>query len=90
MKLFTVSWLLGMLSFIVLGALTRSSSPLAELSPEAQRLVAIFLEILPAGAGTWLGMVSLNRKETKTWWTIGIIVLNIAMLLAGIVLLFPG
>src|SRR5215216_3220313 len=90
MKLFQASWLLGILSFVVVGALTRFSSPLADLSLEMQWLVTIFLVILPAGIGTVLGVISSNRKETTTRWLISIIVLNVAMLLAGIVHLFPG
>jgi hypothetical protein len=36
-----------------------------------------------------LGMLSLKRKEVKSWWAIGVIVLNIGMVLTGILLLSP-
>jgi hypothetical protein len=89
MKLYQVSWLLGVLSLIVLGALRRPSSPLAEISFEMQRLVTWLLVILPAGIGTILSLISLKRNEVNVWWIIVIAVLNVAMLLAGVILLFP-
>jgi len=54
-----------------------------------QGLAVFLLVILPAGIGTVLGVMSLQRKEVKAWWAIGVIVLNIAMVLTGIFLLFP-
>jgi hypothetical protein len=32
--------------------------------------------------------MSWNGREVKAWWTIGVIVLNVVMVLAGIFLLF--
>ena len=88
MKPFQLSWLLGMLSYVVFGVFRRSGSHL-EISLWVKGLVALLLLILP-GVGIVLGMMSLNRKEAKAWWAIGAIVLNIAMVLTGILLLFPG
>jgi len=89
MKLYQVSWLLGVLSLIVLGALRRSSSPLAEISFEMQTLVTLVLVILPAGIGTILSVISLRRKEVNLWWIAVTAVINVAMLLAGIIHLIP-
>ena len=88
MKLFQLSWFLGMLSYVVFGVFRRSGTPL-EISLGLQGLATLLLLILP-GVGTVLGLMSLNRKEVKAWWAIGVIVLNIDMILTGIFLLFPG
>jgi len=90
MKLYYLSWLLGMLSYIIGGVFRRSGSPQGEMSLGIQGLAIFLLLILPAGIGTVLGVMSLKRKEVKAWWAIGVIVLNIAMILTGILLLFPG
>jgi hypothetical protein len=90
MKLFQLSWLLGILSYIIGGVFRRSVSSLGEMSLGMQGLAIFLLVVLPAGIGAVLGVMSLNRKEVKAWWAIGVIVLNIAMVLTGIFLLFPG
>ena len=90
MKLFDLSLLLGMLSYIIGGVFRRSGSPAEGMSLGIQGLAIFLLVILPAGIGTVLGVMSLKRREVKAWWAIGVIVLNIAMLLTGIFLLFPG
>jgi len=87
MKLFQLSWFLGVLSYVVFGVFRRSGTPL-EISLGLQGLATLLLLILP-GVGTVLGLMSLNRKEGKAWWAIGVIVLNIAMVGTGIFLLFP-
>jgi high-affinity K+ transport system ATPase subunit B len=89
MKLYQVAWVLGMLSLIVSGALRRSSSPLAELSFEMQRLITWFLVIIPAGIGALLSVISLIRKEVSVWWILAIAVMNVAMLLGGVIRLLP-
>jgi hypothetical protein len=89
MKLFELSLVLGMLSYIIGGVFRRSGLPLGEMSIGIQGLATFLLMILPAGIGTVLGMMSLKRKEVKSWWAIGVIVLNIAMVLTGILLLLP-
>ena len=90
MKQFQLSLTLSLLSNIVLGALTRSWSPLVEMSPGIQKLATILLLILPAGIGTVLGVMSKNRKEVKAWWSIGVTGLNMLMLFTGIFLLSAG
>jgi cytochrome bd-type quinol oxidase subunit 2 len=87
MKLFQLSWFLGALSYVVFGVFRRSGTPL-EFSLGIQGLATLLLLILPV-VGTVLGLISLNRKEVKVWWAIGVIVLNIAMVGTGIFLLFP-
>jgi hypothetical protein len=88
MKLLYLSWLLGMLSYIIFGVFRRSGSP-PEISLGLQGLAALLLLILPV-VGTVLGMISLNRNEEKAWWVIVALVLNISMVLTGIFLLFPS
>ena len=89
MKPFQSSLILGTLSYIIGGVFRRSGSHLGEMSLGIQGLAVFLLVILPAGIGTVLGVMSLQRKEVKVWWAIGVIVLNIAMVLTGIFLLFP-
>ena len=90
MKLYYMSWLLGMLSYIIGGVFRRSGSPLGEMSLGMQGLAIFLLVILPAGIGAVLGAISFKRKEVKAWWAIAFIVLNITMIFTGILLLFPG
>ena len=89
MKPFQSSLILGTLAYIIGGVFRRSGSPLGEMSLVLQGLAVFLLVILPAGIGTVLGVMSLKHKEVKAWWGIGVIVLNIAMVLTGIFLLFP-
>ena len=90
MKLYRWSWFLGTLSYVIGGVFRRSRSPLGEMSLGIQGLAVFLLVILPAGVGTVLGVMSLKRKEVKAWWAIGVIVLNIVMILAGILILLPS
>ena len=90
MKLYQLSWLLGVLSYVIGGVFRRSGSPLGEMSLGILGLAIFLLLILPAGIGIVLGVMSLKHKEVKDWWAIGVIVLNIVMGLSGILLLFPG
>jgi uncharacterized membrane protein SirB2 len=87
MKLFRASRLLGGLSILVLIALTESWSPLVKTSLGMQRLIIIFLSILPAGIGTILAVMSWNRREIRGWWAIGNAVADFLLVLAGILLL---
>lgn len=89
MKLFTWSWLLGVLSYVLLGVLRRSGSADAGIFPGVPGVVTLFLLFLLAGTGAVLGVLSLNRKEVKTWWGVSTLVLNLVVL-AGILLLFAG
>ena len=90
MKLFQLSWLLGMLSYVILGVLRRSGLPEAETPLGTQSLITFLLLILLAGTGTVLGVMSWNRKEMKTWWAIGAMVLNLVVFVTVIILLFAG
>jgi hypothetical protein len=67
--------------------MARSHAPYPFLGHE---LATILLSVLPAGIGTVLGVMSLNRKEVKAWWAIGVVVFSIVMILTGIFLLFAG
>jgi hypothetical protein len=89
MKLYQLSWFLGTWSYIIGGVFRRSGLPLGEMSIGIQGVATFLLMILPAGIGIVLGMMSLKRKEVKSWWAIGVIVLNIVMVLSGILLLSP-
>jgi len=89
MKLVQMSWLLGMLSYVIGGVFRRSGFP-GEISMGMQALAIFLLLIVPAAIGSVLGMMSLKRKEVKPWWAIGTIVLNTAMIFTGILLLLPG
>ena len=89
MKQFQSSLILGTLSYIIGGVFRRSGSPQGEMSLGIQGLAVFLLVVLPAGIGTVLGVMSLKPKEVKAGWAIGVIVLNIAMVLTGILLLFP-
>jgi hypothetical protein len=89
MKLFQWSLVLGMWAYVLGGVFRRSWLPLADISFGIQGLAIFLLVILPAGIGTVLGAMSLKRKAVKAWWAIGVIVLNIAMTLTGLFLVFP-
>lgn len=80
MKLFQWSWLLGILSYVILGVLRRSEF----LDGETPALILFLLSLLSAGIGIVFGMVSWRRKEVNVWWAIGVIALNIVMAGAGI------
>jgi hypothetical protein len=89
MKQFQMSLILGTLSYLIGGVFRRSGWPQEDMSLGIQGLAIFLLVILPAGIGTVLGVMSLKRKEVKAWWAIGVIVLDIAMVLTGVLLLFP-
>ena len=78
-----------MLSYVIGGVFRRSGSPVGEMSIGIEGFAIFLLVILPAGIGAVLGVMSLKRKEVKSWWAIGVIVLNIAMVLTGILILLP-
>ena len=82
MKLSQWSWLLGILSYVILGVIRRSGS-LGTLG-----LIMFALLLLSAGIGIVLGVVSWKRKEARAWWAIGSIALNIVMALGGFNLVF--
>jgi hypothetical protein len=53
-----------------------------------EKLVTVLLVALPAGIGIVLGVMSRNRGEVKTGWTIVVLVLNAAMVLIALLMLF--
>jgi len=89
MKLYQWSWFLGTLSYVIGGVFRRAGWPMGEQSIGVQVLANLLLMILPAGIGIVLGVMSLKRREVKSWWAIAVIVLNIVMVLSGILLLLP-
>jgi len=90
MKLFHLSWLLGIFSVVILSMLTRVNSPLLGMPLQTQKLTTLLVLVAPAAAGSVLGALSFRRREAKTLWSIGAILLNVLMLLAGITLLLAG
>lgn len=86
MKLFQWSWLLGILSYAILGVLRRSEFPVAE----TPALILFLLSLLSAVIGLVFGVLSWKRQEVKIWWVIGSITLNIAMALAGVSFVCTG
>jgi hypothetical protein len=90
MKPIQLSWLLGTLSYVLLGVLRRSVPRVVEISPGDNAFLLFLLAIVMAGMGTVFGFMSWKRKETKAWWIIVIIVLNITTLFTGILFLLPG
>lgn len=90
MKLYYWSWLLGLVSYVIGGVLRRSEWSPAETAIGMGGLEVFLLLILPAGIGAVLGGLSLQRREVQAWWAIAAIVLNIAMLIAGVLHLFEG
>lgn len=89
MKRFHGSLLLSLVSYVIGGVFRRSGFLAGEISG-AGRVAVISLMLLPAGIGIGLGLLSLRHREAKPWWAMGAIVLNLAMLLTGFLLLFPG
>ena len=90
MKLSQWSWLLGILSYVILGVIRRSGSLVEGAFLGTSGLITFLLLLLSAGIGIVFGVVSWKRKEVKAWWAIGAIALNIAMALAGVSLVLVG
>jgi hypothetical protein len=70
------SLLLFGVSILFLAALTVFESALAGISPGAERLLTLLFLVLPAGAGSVLGLVSLVRKQGPVWMAAAGVVLN--------------
>ena len=90
MKLFTWSWLLGMLSYVVLGVVRRSGFPATGLFLGTPGVITLLLLLLSAGTGTVLGLLSWRRKEVNAWWTVSAILLNIVVVAGSLLRLFGG
>jgi hypothetical protein len=84
MKLSQWSWLLGVLSYVILGVLRRSGFLSEGTSLGTPGLITFLMLLLSAGIGIVLGVVSWKRKEANVWWVMGAIALNIIMALAGV------
>ena len=85
------SLLLFGLSILLLGTLTAFEPALRGMSLPAERLVTFLLLVLPAGVGLVLGLLSLFRKEGRTWLAIAGILLNgLFGLFHSLILLFAG
>ena len=79
------------LSILLLGTLTAFEPALRGMSLPAERLVTFLLLVLPAGVGLVLGLLSLFRKEGRTWLAIAGILLNgLFGLFHSLILLFAG
>jgi hypothetical protein len=82
--------LLG-LSVVILVALTLFESALAGMSLGTERLVTFLALVLPSGAGSVLGTISLMRREGQTWLAVTGVVLNTLFALFHLMLvLFAG
>ena len=90
MKLFTWSWILGMLSYVFLGVVRRSGFPATGLFLGTPGVIFLLLLLLAAGTGTVLGLLSWRRREVKAWWAISAILLNIVVLSGILLRLSPG
>lgn len=64
------------LSIVLLIAFTLFESALVGMSLGMERLITFLLLVLPAGAGSVLGLMSLVRKEGQVWLAITGVVLN--------------
>ena len=70
------SILMFILSLAMLGILTLFESYLTGLTMSMERLISALVLILPAAAGVVFGILSLQRKEPKSWIAIAGILLN--------------
>jgi hypothetical protein len=73
--LFTWSLTLALLSGLLARYLLQTGSPVLDMSPGMQWVVAILVSLVPL-AGLVLGVMSWKRKELKVGWSIVVIVLN--------------
>lgn len=64
------------ISIFFLIVLTAFESMLAGFTPQAERLITFVLLVLPAAAGSLLGVLSLIRKEGRTWLAVAGIIFN--------------
>ena len=79
------------LSILFLLLLTVFESSLAGLSLTAERAISALLLVLPAVIGVVFGILSITRKESRTWVAILGAVLNVLFALFFIIVLsFAG
>jgi phosphoglycerol transferase MdoB-like AlkP superfamily enzyme len=67
---------LFIISILFLVALAFFESSLAGLSVTAERFMSVLLLVVPAFVGVILGVMSLNRKESRPWLALLGIVCN--------------
>ena len=85
------SLLLFGLSILLLIMLTLFEAALLGISAAAERLITFLLLVLPAGSGALLGVLSLRRKEGRTWLAVTGILLNALFALFHLmILLYAG
>jgi len=73
--LFTWSLTLALLSGLLSRYLLQTGSPVMDMSPGMQRVVAILISLVPL-AGLVLGVMSWKRKELHVGWPIVVMVFN--------------
>ncbi|HEX9388716.1 MAG TPA: hypothetical protein VF918_20490 [Anaerolineales bacterium] len=76
LNLGTTSLVLFLLSVLFLILLTIFESSLAGLSLSAERILSLLFLVLPAIIGVVFGILSITRKEAKSWIGILGILLN--------------
>jgi len=79
-------WLLGSLSYVILGVLRRFELTVGE----APGIILLILAFLSAGLGVILGVVSWKRQAVNPWWALGAIVFNLVMVLAAVMVVWTG
>jgi hypothetical protein len=85
------SLLLFGLSVVFLIALTLLESALAGVSLTVERAITFFLLVLPPAIGTAFGVLSLIRREGRTWLAVTGAVLNaLFALFHSAIVLFAG
>ena len=87
-SLATGSLLLFGLSVLFLLGLTTFESAFAGLSIDAERVLTVLLLVVPAAIGAVLGIMSLTRREGRTWMAIVGIILNALFALFFLLLTF--
>jgi hypothetical protein len=79
------------LSILILVVLTVFESALVGMSPNVERLITFLALVLPAGAGSVLGVMSLARREGRAWMAVAGAVLNTLFALFHLmIVLFAG
>jgi hypothetical protein len=91
MKLTSISFVLFLLSVVILGGITIFESTLVGMSTVMERLFTFLLLVLPAAVGAVLAGLSLARKEGIAWMAGTLLALNALFALFHLALvLFAG
>jgi hypothetical protein len=91
MKLTSISFVLFVLSVVILGGITIFESTLVGMSTVMERLFTFLLLVLPAAVGAVLAGLSLARKEWIAWMAGTLLALNALFALFHLALvLFAG